>query len=462
MLQELAFFIKHLEKNPKQKTLDVNSTMHVDDDVQFLSILIVAEKERLKVDKEVRRIVAERRARDELNGEKRGYVEDHLSEGFEDGACQMHSPDRKRKRNEISSKSCMSDSSPGGVSIDVGGGDGEKRDGNQQQQNPPSDKQIMKKSKVCDGSPSRDNNTASDNIGNKVSQPLGISITRYFGDLVSLVGERFGIQTRVRSDATIETQIPNTSIPSLPQSTPTPTPTLSATSSSSSSSSSVMSGGVLCDVIGKSASAGEGRDMKCDSSPSKTQHATNGSSSNNKNHSSSSSNKNNSSGRKPSRSYEDSGDDDHDNDSYGDIDGVSEYDRNARSSSSTNHPTQSSNMNTTVRKKRDMSIYDSDDDGDDDGDSVNSGLSKGENFHPHWVDDLPASLRSTYEILRPKSQIEKERELAAIRLRTLAKHKAAFGLAACYHPFLAALINGNEATWDSEIDADDDAASGDY
>lgn len=109
-----------------------------------------------------------------------------------------------------------------------------------------------------------------------------------------------------------------------------------------------------------------------------------------------------------------------------------------------------------------MSIYDSDDDGDDDGDSDNSGLSKGENFHPHWVDDLPASLRSTYEILRPKSQIEKERELAAIRLRTLAKHKAAFGLAACYHPFLAALINGNEATWDSEIDADDDAASGDY
>ena len=459
VLQELAFFIKYLEKNPKQKTLDVNTAMHVDDDVQFLSILILAEKERLKVHKETKRIAAERRIRDDANSDSRGYIDDNEYEDIGGGCYEIHSPDRKRKRNEISSKSCISDSnSP------VGGGGVDKNDDKQQQS--VADKQIVKKSKICDDSiHAHADSTSTDNTNGKVSQTVGSSITRYFGDLVHLVGERFGIQRRVRSDTAIPSQVVSTSIPSLEPST-----SIATSRSHSSSSSSILigsvsgsvSGSVLDDAksVGVSVSGGKGK--KCDSpASSNTQHT-----SNSKKHSSCNSNSKNSSG---SQGYEnqDNYDNNHDNevDNKGDNDDVSDNSNDACSSSSIIHPTQSSNTKTTIPEKRKNQSYgyDSMDEDDEEfGGSVNSNCSKEENFHPLWVDELPLSLRSTYEILRPKSQIEKERELAEIRLRTLAKHKAAFGLAACYHPFLAALINGNEASWDSEIDADDDAASGDY
>ena len=477
-MHELSFFIKYLERSPRYRQLDVNYTMHIDDDVKFLTLLILAEKERMKVSKEKKRIA---------------------SESAEAERVAIRAAEFEKRRLQLEQESvadmvthCVVPSEQGGLVIS------------------PSD--IIVETTGTDTNTITNTNTNTDtdrnrnanmdpdlapNLCQRVDQTdpgssssssssssqSNSSLSRYFGSFVSLVGDRLGVLLKGLNDVK---QLP---------------PPLASTGNSSSSgggsgggggsgedsgsscvcvdgrregtSSDSDSGstikGSLTD-INTSSSSGSGRNSSSSSSSnsnsnSKQNNNINGNNNNNNNSNSSNSNSNNNSSNKDATRRSDIG--------RIDIDCLP----SSPLSPSITHTSRDAEAQVRQHVQHVQHVQQHVQQrgrGEEDETLPPFSVSRAglyntsipynteENFMPIWIDELPCTLKGTYNILRPKSLIEKERELSEMRLRALARQKAAFGIAACYHPFLASLINGTESAWDSEVDADDDAGSGDY
>jgi hypothetical protein len=433
--------------------------MHIDDDVKFLTLLILAEKERMKVSKEKKRIA---------------------SDSAEAERVVLRAAEFEKKRLQLEQESAADMTSDCAIRAEQCGGIASRSDMiiETRTENPKSQSNTNSNTYTIPNADSDSDSDSASNLRQRVdetdpgssssssSSTQGSSaLSRYFGSLVNLMGVRLGILPEGQSDAK-QTSPSSASIGS----------SGGGGGGSSSSSSSCVSGR----REGISSHSGidspiEEADSNSNTGASSNSNTDNNGSSSHNNHTNGNKSNNNNINSKNSQSSNNNSDSRF---STGRNDLGNTPDRStteierlpspalliapARIEAGAQQQIQVHPLGHQHRKGEEgetlppisvsrAGLYNS---------SIPYNVE--ENFMPIWINELPCTLKGTYNILRPKSLAEKERELTEMRLRALARQKAAFGIAACYHPFLASLINGTESAWDSEVDVDDDGGSGDY
>jgi hypothetical protein len=426
--------------------------MHIDDDVKFLTLLILAEKERMKVSKEKKRIASDNAEAERVALRAADFEKKRLQ-------LEQESAIDMTANCALRAEQCEGMTSCSAVMIETRTENLNSKSNTctNTNTNPDADFASNVYQMVDEMDPGSSSSSISSTQGNS-------ALSRYFGSFVSLVGERLGIFPRGQSDMK---QI-------------TPSLTSISGSGGGGSSSSCVSGrreaiSSGCDSFSPIEEAVRTGNICSDSTSSNIDSYSNYNDNNNNNNGNNSSNSNSINDNSNSKNSQSS----NNNSDSGDATGRNDLGNTP--DSSTIRPTspplsiaparmeaeaqQQIQVQQPVQQQRKgaedetlppfsvsrAGLYNS---------SIPYNIE--ENFMPIWINELPCTLKGTYNILRPKSLIEKERELSEMRLRALARQKAAFGIAACYHPFLASLINGTESAWDSEVDADDDAGSGDY
>jgi hypothetical protein len=446
-IHELSFFIKYLDRSPRYRQLDVNYTMHIDDDVKFLTLLILAEKERMKVSKEKKRIASDNAEAERVALRAADFEKKRLQ-------LEQESAVDMATNCALRAEQCEGITSRSDVMIETRTENLKSKSNTCTNTNTDPDADLA--SNVYQMVDEMDPGSSSSSI---LSTQGSSALSRYFGSFVSLVGERLGILPRVQSDTK---QI---------------TPSLTSISSSGGGSSS------SC-VSGRREAISSGSDsyspiVEAVSNGNTSCSSNSGNSDSNSNHNDNNNNGNNSSNSNSINDNSKNSQSSNNNHDSGDATGRNDLGNTP--DSSTIRLTSPPLFIAPARMEADaqqqiqvQQLVQQQRKGEEDETLPPFSVSRAglysssipynieENFMPIWINELPCTLKGTYNILRPKSLIEKERELSEMRLRALARQKAAFGIAACYHPFLASLINGTESAWDSEVDADDDAGSGDY
>jgi hypothetical protein len=426
--------------------------MHIDDDVKFLTLLILAEKERMKVSKEKKRIASDNAEAERVALRAADFEKKRLQ-------LEQESAIDMTTNCALRAEQCEGMTSRSAVMI-------ETRTEN-----------LNSKSNTCTNTNTDPDTDLASNVyqmvdkmdpgssSSSISSTQGNSaLSRYFGNFVSLVGERLGIFPRGQSDTK--------------QITPSLT-SISGSGGGGSSSScvsgrreAISSGSDSFSPIEEAVSTGNICSGSTRSNIDSNSNYNDNNNDNNGNNSSNSNSINDNSNSKNSQSSNNNSD-------SGDATGRNDLGNTPDSSTIrlTSPPLSTAPARMEAEAQQQIQVQQpvqqqrkgAEDETLPPFSVSRAGLYNSsipynieENFMPIWINELPCTLKGTYNILRPKSLIEKERELSEMRLRALARQKAAFGIAACYHPFLASLINGTESAWDSEVDADDDAGSGDY